>query len=216
MTSTKAMNKHQRIEEILNTVSHGLSALTAIAGFIVLIVFAAYSNKDWALFSIVLYGLGLIAVFLSSTIYHGIQEEKTKEFWRLVDHCCIYLLIAGTYTPVLLVTIGGTFGWSFFLLQWGFALLGIYLKIRYIERFQLTAVVMYAAMGWMALLKISYLYENLPGAGFWLLFSGGLSYTIGIIFYVIDSRMSYAHFIWHLFVSAGALLHFLMIAWYIV
>ena len=216
MDENKTVSKHAQIEEFLNMLSHGLSALTAIGGFVVLIVFASYSEHYWSLFSVFFYGIGLIAVFASSAIYHGIREESSKEFWRLIDHTCIYLLIAGTYTPILLVTIGGAFGWTFFGIQWGFAVIGIILKIFYIRRFQLTAVVMYAAMGWLALLKIGYLYETLSGAGFWLLLSGGLAYTIGIIFYVIDSRMSYAHFIWHLFVIAGGLLHFLLIAWYVV
>lgn len=216
MEDKKPVSKHVRIEETLNALSHGLTAITALGGFIVLIVFAAYSEHYWSLFSIFFYGFGLIAVFASSAIYHGIREETAKEFWRLIDHTCIYLLIAGTYTPILLVTIGDTTGWVLFGLQWGFAITGIILKIFYIHRFQLTSVVMYAAMGWLALVKIGYLYETLPGAGFWLLLSGGLAYTFGIIFYVIDARMSYAHFIWHLFVIAGGLLHFLLIAWYVV
>ncbi|MCH2043515.1 MAG: hemolysin III family protein [Saprospiraceae bacterium] len=210
------MKRHHEIEEVLNSLSHGLSALTAVAGFVVLLVFATYSDKDWSLFSTFFYGIGLIAVFTSSAIYHGVSQEKTKKFWRLIDHTCIYLLIAGSYTPILLVAIGGTWGWTFFGIQWGLAIIGIFLKIFYIHKFQMTAVVMYAAMGWMILLKIGYLYANLPTTGFWLLLSGGLAYTVGIIFYAIDKRMPYAHFIWHLFVIGGALLHFLLISWYLV
>lgn len=207
--------RHYRREEFLNSWSHGLSALTAVGGFVVLIVFSVYSEKNYALLSVLFYGIGLIAVFLSSAIYHGIENESLREFFRKIDHSCIYLLIAGTYTPVLLISIGGAFGWTFFGIMWALALFGIFLKMKHIDRFETTALVMYAAMGWMALLKIGYLYENLAGAGFWLLLSGGLCYTFGIIFYVIDKRMLYAHFIWHIFVIAGALLHYLMIAWYV-
>ncbi len=201
---SKALSKHYRIEELLNTWSHGLSALTALGGFVVLIIFSVFSAKDFALLSVMFYGIGLVAVFLSSALYHGTEKETLKEFFRKIDHSCIYLLIAGTYTPILLISIGDAFGWTFFGIMWGLSLLGIFLKIKHIERFEMTA-----------LIKIGYLYENLAGAGFWLLLSGGLSYTIGIIFYVIDKRMLYSHFIWHIFVIAGALLHYLMIVWYV-
>ncbi|MCP4437982.1 MAG: hemolysin III family protein [Aureispira sp.] len=211
-----AVSRHERLEEQFNAISHGLAALTALGGFIVLIVFAAYSTKDWSMFSTFFYGTGLVAVFASSAFYHGVTNEEKKELLRIIDHVSIYLLIAGTYTPVLLITIGGAFGWTFFGIMWGLALVGMILKIFYINSFQTTAVIMYAAMGWMALLKVGYLYAVLPTTGFRLLLSGGLAYTVGIIFYVIDKRMPYAHFIWHLFVIAGALLHFLLIAWYIV
>lgn len=212
----ESVNRHERLEEHLNAFSHGVAALTALAGFIVLIVFAAYSAKSWTLFSALFYGTGLVAVFTSSALYHGVSKKETKDFLRIIDHISIYLLIAGTYTPILLVTIGGAFGWTFFGIMWSLAIIGIYLKIYYIDSFQTTAVIMYAAMGWMALIKVGYLYAVLPTTGFWLLVSGGLAYTFGITFYVIDKRMPYAHFIWHLFVIAGALLHFLLIAWYII
>lgn len=209
-------DRHYQIEEILNSWSHGLTALAALGGFVVLIVFSCYSSKNYALLSVLFYGIGLFAVFLSSALYHGIEKEPLKEYLRKIDHSCIYLLIAGTYTPVLLISIGGAFGWSFFGIMWAVSILGIFLKLRHIERFELAALIMYAAMGWMALLKIGHLYQNLPGSGFWLLMSGGLSYTLGIVFFVLDRRLPYSHFIWHIFVIAGALLHYLMIAWYVI
>ena len=214
--SSQAQYRHYRIEEMLNSWSHGLSALAALGGFVVLIVFAVFSSKNFALLSVLFYGIGLFAVFLSSALYHGIEKEPLKEYLRKIDHSCIYLLIAGTYTPVLLITIGGAFGWTFFGVMWCLALIGIFLKMRHIERFETLALVMYAVMGWLALLKIGYLYNNLPGAGFWLLLSGGLSYTVGIFFFVMTNRIRYSHFIWHLFVIAGALLHYLMIVWYVI
>lgn len=214
--SSQAQYRHYRIEEMLNSWSHGLSALAALGGFVVLIVFAVFSSKNFALLSVLFYGVGLFAVFLSSALYHGIEKEPLKEYLRKIDHSCIYLLIAGTYTPVLLITIGGAFGWTFFGVMWCLALIGIFLKMRYIERFETLALVMYAVMGWLALLKIGYLYNNLPGVGFWLLLSGGLSYTVGIFFFVMTNRILYSHFIWHLFVIAGALLHYLMIVWYVI
>ena len=214
--SSQAQYRHYRIEEMLNSWSHGLSALAALGGFVVLIVFSVFSSKNFALMSVLFYGIGLFAVFLSSALYHGIEKEPLKEYLRKIDHSCIYLLIAGTYTPVLLITIGGAFGWTFFGVMWCLALIGIFLKMRHIERFETLALVMYAVMGWLALLKIGYLYNNLPGVGFWLLLSGGLSYTVGIFFFVMTNRIRYSHFVWHLFVIAGALLHYLMIVWYVI
>jgi hemolysin III len=214
--SSQARYRHYRIEEMLNSWSHGLSALAALGGFVVLIVFSVFSSKNFALLSVLFYGIGLFAVFLSSALYHGIEKEPLKEYLRKIDHSCIYLLIAGTYTPVLLITIGGAFGWTFFGIMWGLALIGIFLKMRHIERFETLALLMYAVMGWLALLKIGYLYNNLAGSGFWLLLSGGLSYTVGIFFFVMTNRILYSHFIWHLFVIAGALLHYLMIVWYVI
>jgi len=214
--SSQAQYRHYRIEEMLNSWSHGLSALAALGGFVVLIVFSVFSSKNFALMSVLFYGIGLFAVFLSSALYHGIEKEPLKEYLRKIDHSCIYLLIAGTYTPVLLITIGGAFGWTFFGIMWCLALIGIFLKMRHIERFETLALVMYAVMGWLALLKIGYLYNNLPGVGFWLLLSGGLSYTVGIFFFVMTNRIRYSHFVWHLFVIAGALLHYLMIVWYVI
>ncbi len=134
----------------------------------------------------------------------------------MVDHVSIYLLLAGTYTPILLITVGGTFGWIFFAIQWSLALLGIILKVRYFHRFQNMAVVMYAAMGWVGILKINHLMAVLPSTGLWLLLSGGLFYTIGIIFYQLGFKVTYAHFIWHLFVIAGSFSHFISIFFYVI
>ena len=202
-------------EEWFNSLSHGITALTAIGGLVVLIVFGAISKKDWALLSALFYGISLVILYTASTLYHGIQKEKTKNILIIIDHCSIFLLIAGTYTPVLLMVIGGGFGWTFFGIQWGIALIGIILKIFYTGRYEAISLTMYALMGWVVVLKIGFLYQVLPSAGFWLLVAGGLSYTVGIIFYVIDKKVNFAHFIWHLFVMAGSLLHYLMMVMYI-
>ena len=202
-------------EEWFNSLSHGISALTGIGGMVVLIVFGAYRDKDWALFSALFYGISLVILYAASALYHGIQREKAKNIFEIIDHCSIFLLIAGTYTPILLMVIGGTFGWTFFGIQWGFALLGIIFKIFYTGKYEAVSLTMYALMGWVVVLKIGFLYEVLPAPGFWLLVAGGLSYTVGIIFYAIDKRMYLAHFIWHIFVMAGSLLHYLMMVMYI-
>ncbi|MDH5366588.1 MAG: hemolysin III family protein [Cyclobacteriaceae bacterium] len=211
----KRRTKQTITEEWFNTLSHGITMLTTIGGLVVLIVFGAKSDKDWSLFSALIYGISLVLLYTVSSLYHGIQHEKTKRFFNILDHCGIYLLIAGTYTPVLLISIGGNLGWIFFGIQWGLALFGILLKVLFIGRFHAISVIMYAFMGWIALFKAETLYIVLPTPAFWLLFSGGIAYTTGIIFYVIDTRMKLAHFIWHLFVMAGSLLHYLMMVMYV-
>lgn len=213
------MNKAKRsqtiTEEWFNTLSHGLTMLTAVAGIVILIVFGAQSDKNWSLFSGIVYGISLVLLYTASTLYHGLQKPKTKRFFNILDHCAIYVLIAGTYTPVALIAIGGSEGWLLFSVQWCLALIGIVLKIFYTGRFEILSVIMYAAMGWMALFHWQSINYALPSSAFWLLLSGGIAYTLGIFFYVLDSRMKLAHFIWHIFVIAGSLLHYLMMVMYV-
>jgi hemolysin III len=215
MTTANTKRNQTITEEWFNSLSHGLTALTAVGGFVVLIVLAAFSDKNWALFSALFYGLSLVILFAASAFYHGVQHTEIKKKLMVLDHCGIFLLIAGTYTPVLLMVIGGSFGWTFFGIQWGMALVGIIFKLFYTGKYEAVSLTMYALMGWVIVLKINYLYQVLPAGGFWLLVAGGLSYTIGIIFYAIDHRVYLAHFVWHLFVLGGSLLHYLMMVMYI-
>lgn len=203
-------------EELLNSISHGVTAISAIGGFVVLVVFGAKSTKDWTLFSAIFYGLSLVGLYTFSTLYHGLKHEKAKRVFNILDHCGIFLLIAGTYTPMLLVSIGGTVGWLFFGIQWTMALVGIILKIFYTGRFRAISTLIYAFMGWIIVFKIDVLLAAIPETAYWLLISGGLAYTVGIIFYMLDSRLKYAHFIWHLFVMAGSILHYIMIVKYVI
>lgn len=209
------LSKQTRREEWFNAISHGITALTAIGGLVVLIVFGARSDKEWSLFSALFYGGSLVALYTFSSVYHAITHEKAKYIFNILDHCGIYLLIAGTYTPVLLITMGGTAGWVLFGIQWGMAAIGVILKIFYIGRYSLLSTFMYALMGWIIVVKINTIASLLPAPAFWLLVSGGLAYTVGIVFYIIDGKMRYAHFIWHLFVMAGSILHYMMMVMYI-
>jgi hemolysin III len=202
-------------EEWFNSISHGITALTAIGGFVVLIVMGVQSDKQWSLFSALFYGISLVILYTFSSIYHGIRHQKAKRIFNILDHCGIFLLIAGTYTPVLLISMGGVTGWVLFGVQWGMATVGVVLKIFYTGRYGALSTAMYAFMGWIILVKVNMLKALLPDPAFWLLISGGLSYTIGILFYIIDGRMKYAHFIWHLFVMAGSILHYLMMVMYV-
>ena len=202
-------------EEWFNSVSHGITALSAIGGMVVLIYFGARSDKTWSLFSGLVYGFSLVALYTFSTLYHGLRHEKAKRVFNILDHCGIFLLIAGTYTPVLLIAIGGATGWWFFGIQWGMALVGIILKIFYTGRFKGLSTLIYAIMGWIIIFKVELVQSLLPAEAFWLLAAGGLSYTVGIIFYSLDSRIKYGHFIWHLFVMAGSILHYIMMVKYV-
>jgi hemolysin III len=202
-------------EEIANSISHGITALCAIGGFVVLLIFGAKSEKDWSLFSALFYGLSLVSLYTFSTLYHSLTHKAAKRVFNILDHCGIFLLIAGTYTPVLLISIGGVTGWVFFGIQWGMAVSGILLKVFFTGRFNIVSTILYAVMGWIIVFKIDVVKAALPEQAFWLLAAGGFAYTIGIVFYIIDTRMKYAHFIWHLFVMAGTVLHFLMMVLYV-
>jgi hemolysin III len=202
-------------EEWFNTISHGIAALASTVGFGVLVMLGNSSELSFTLFSAIVFGVSLVLLYTFSTIYHGARNEKTKKAFQILDHCGIYLLIAGTYTPVLLVSIGGTTGWVIFGVQWTIALIGLVIKIFYTGKFDLISTLMYALMGWMIVIRWQDLVDSIPSAALTLLLAGGISYTVGIVFYLIDTRVKFSHFIWHLFVIAGSLLHYIMIVKYV-
>jgi len=212
------MNRtHQtKTEERFNSISHGITALATIAGFVILVILGNSSEKSYTLFSSIIYGLSLVSLYTFSTLYHGLRNEKAKKVFHILDHCGIYLLIAGSYTPVLLVSIGGTTGWVIFGVQWTVALIGIVMKIFYTGKFDNISTLIYAIMGWMIVIKWQVLVDSIPSAALTLLLAGGISYTVGIIFYLIGTRIKFSHFMWHLFVIAGSLLHYIMIVEYVI
>ena len=181
----------------------------------VLILFGVKSEKDWSLFSALFYGGSLVALYTFSTLYHGLRHQRVKRVFKILDHCGIFLLIAGTYTPVLLISIGGTTGWVFFGIQWGMALSGIILKVFYTGKYNFLSTLLYAIMGWIIVFKIDVLKAALSDPAYKLMIAGGISYTFGIIFYALDTRIKYSHFIWHLFVMAGSILHYIMMVKYV-
>ncbi len=204
------------IEEKLNSISHGIGAIGALFGLVILIIFSIKSNKDWALFSSVVYGVGLLLTYISSTIYHAISKKKMKHVFRVLDHSSIFILIAGSYTPVLLISIGGNIGWSMFIAQWSIAIFGIIFKIRYTGKYEFISILLYLTMGWMAVFQWDHLINSISEPAFKLLLSGGLAYTIGILFYLFDYKFKYFHFIWHLFVIIASALHYMMILKYVI
>ena len=207
--------KEKYIEEILNSTSHGIAALASIIGFIVLMTCSS-SNQEWKVFSTIVYGVSLIILYTSSALYHGLINKNIKHVFRIIDHCSIFILIAGTYTPILLISIGGNIGWWMFGIQWTLALIGFIFKFFYTGKHESISILMYLIMGWMIVFKWDYLTNAISDSTFNLLLSGGIAYTTGICFYLLDSRIKYFHFIWHLFVITGSTLHYIMIFKYVV
>jgi len=201
--------KQTYIEELLNSTSHGLAAIACIIGFIALLVNS--SNEKLILFSIIVYGLSLIILYTSSALYHGLRNEKTKNMFRILDHCSIFILIAGTYTPLLLLSIGGSTGWWLFVIQWVLVLIGCVFKFFYTGKHEAISILIYIIMGWMIVFKWNELTNAISTSAFNLLLAGGIIYTVGVFFYLLDSKIKYFHFTWHLFVITGTTLHYIVI-----
>jgi len=209
------MNKKQKhIEEILNSVSHGIAAIASIVGLIALIINS--SKQEWMLFSVIVYGSSLIILYTFSTLYHGVRNERIKHLFRILDHCSIFILIAGTYTPILLISIAGSTGWWMFGIQWILVLIGFIFKLFYTGKYESISVFIYIMMGWMVVFKWDYLTNAISDSAFNLVLAGGIIYTIGIFFYLLDSKIKYFHFVWHLFVMTGSTLHYIMIFKYVI
>ncbi|WP_250432462.1 PAQR family membrane homeostasis protein TrhA [Hanstruepera flava] len=208
------MRQQTPLEEQLNAGTHGIAALLGIVALVLLIVFNT-NKTPYSLFSVVIYGISIIVLFSASTLYHAIKREKHKHYFRVLDHISIYLLIAGTYSPVCLILLEQSKGWLLFWIVWGIAALGLILKIFFTGKYEALSLVLYLAMGWLVVFDFTYLSEVLGPKGVLWLFAGGLFYTLGIVFYAIE-RIPYNHVIWHLFVLAGALSHFFMVFWYVI
>jgi hemolysin III len=200
-------------EEIANSVSHGIGALLSVAGLTLLLVSASEIENTALLFSYIVYGLSLMSLFLASTLYHAFSQPQIKKLFKLFDHCAIYLLIAGTYTPLMAVTLGGTLGFSMLAIIWALALLGIGFKMKFGSQYKIISLGTYLGMGFIALFFIPTLYDALSHNGFLFLAFGGLSYASGVYFYV-NKKIPFNHAIWHLFVLGGAISHFFMIYFY--
>jgi len=212
--SIMSIKYYSHQEELANSLSHGIGALLSVAALTLLINKAYASHDMMRLFSFSLYGLSLLLLFLSSTLYHALTNNKAKILFKLLDHCAIYLLIAGTYTPLMLVTLGGKLGITMFIIIWFIAFIGILFKIKFGHRFQKTSLVTYIGMGAISLVIIHRLQQALTDNALTLLALGGIIYLLGVYFYV-QKKTPYNHAIWHLFVLAGATLHFFMIFLYV-
>ena len=196
-------------EEKFNTISHGIGALLAIVGMVLLIQENNHKS-EYATWGIVIYSLSLISMLSISTIYHAVYNKVWKLRMRILDHINIYYLIAGTYTPVALITLINGNGWLIFFAVWGIASVGTILKLFFTGKFEIISLLLYLAMGWLIVFDFQNLVDNTSELGIQLLMLGGAFYTIGIIFYAVR-RIPYNHFIWHLFVLAGAICHWFFI-----
>ena len=191
------------MEEIANSITHGLGFGLSVAGLTILVVLASMEGDPWRITSFAIYGSSLTILYLVSTLYHSLTHSRTKAIFRRLDHSAIYLLIAGTYTPVILISLRTT--WVLYLLPiiWAMAILGVYIKIRYIHRYERLSLAFYIFMGWFALIAIKPLFNSIPIESFIWIIVGGLSYTSGVIFYAWE-RLPFNHTIWHGFVLIGS------------
>jgi hemolysin III len=195
------------LEEIANAITHGIGLLLSIAGFVVLLVLATLRGTAWHIVACSIYGATLICLYAASTLYHAVISPRVKRALRIFDHSAIYLLIAGSYTPFLLVSLRGPWGWSLFGVIWGLALAGVLFKFWFVERFAILSTAVYIAMGWLVVIAAKPVSTHLSlTAMIWLL-AGGLAYTGGVIFFAAK-RIPYSHAIWHLFVLAGSFCHY--------
>ena len=202
-------------EEIAHSVTHGVGVLVAIAGLVVLVVFAALHGNAWHIVACSIFGTTLVLMYTASTLYHALPQPRAKRVFRILDHSAIYLVIAGTYTPFTLVSLRGPWGWTLFGLVWAMAIPGIVFKALALGRLRVLSVVFYLAMGWLVVVATKPLLHAVARPGLALLAAGGLAYTVGVIFFAWK-RMPYHHMIWHLFVLAGSVLHFFAVLLYVV
>jgi hemolysin III len=201
-------------EEAASTITHAIGGLLAIVALSVLVLYAAHANDARRVVSVSVYGGSLVLLYFASACYHHVKTPRIKRRLKILDHASIYLLIAGTYTPILLISIRGYWGWSMFGVIWGLAVAGVILKLFFVDRYESISTGLYVAMGWMVLVGAKPLFASIPGAGIGWLFAGGIAYTGGVIFYLWD-RLPFNHAIWHLFVIAGSVCHFFAVMFYV-
>lgn len=197
-------------EEIFNSVSHGVGAGLSIAGTVILIITSAIHSNAWGVVSSCIYGASLIILYTMSTLYHSFTNKKAKAFFRIMDHNTIFLLIAGTYTPITLYFLGGVTGWVLFGIVWGSAIFGIVMNSINLEKARIPSIFCYVAMGWVIIFAIKPLILAMPKISLIFLVGGGVFYTLGIIFYAIK-KIKYFHSVWHLFTIVGSVLHYFSI-----
>lgn len=197
-------------DEIASALTHGVGAAAALAGGAVLITLTALHGDGWQLGAAIVFGVTLLLLYVASTLYHAVQHPVAKARLKVFDHCAIYLLIAGTYTPFTLIGLRGPWGWGLFAAIWTLAVAGVIFKLFYTGRFKLLSTLIYIAMGWLVIVAIKPLLASLDSWTLGWLLAGGIFYTLGTYFYHRES-IRYSHAIWHLFVIAGSLCHFVAV-----
>lgn len=199
-------------EEIANAISHGLGWAFSIAATVLMILTASYHGSTIGVVAAAIFGASMINLYMSSTMNHSLRSgTKAKDFFHNYDQIAIYLLIAGSYTPIALVGVTGTWGWVMFGLEWGLAIVGLVVKLFLPNKFDkgvnIFTVLSFVLMGWMLLFFINPMFENIGSLGVWMIIFGGFAYTLGVIFFKLEGKMPYAHLVWHLFVMGGTVCH---------
>lgn len=208
------VSEYTVLEEVLHAITHGVGALLSIFGLSWMLYFSIGAEDPWRVVASSIYGATLVTLFLASTVYHSMYASRHREVFKLLDHCAIYLLIAGTYTPFLLVAMRSNTGWWLFGTVWALATAGIIKKLWFRHRFPRIALASYLAMGWLAVIAVPQLAEAIGPNGIAWLVAGGVFYSVGAIFYVAK-RIPFNHAVWHIFVLGGGVCHFLSIAWHV-
>ena len=216
MIETLAMGERPQSfgEEIANSVSHGVGLLATVAATPVLIIAAVQRGGAEGIVGTSVFSATMVLMYLTSTLYHALPRNRAKQVFQILDHGAIFLLIAGTYTPFTLGVLRGMWGWTLFGLVWSLALTGIVLKIVYGAWYQRFSTFLYLVMGWLVVIALKVLWLHVSTWGLVWLLSGGLAYTVGVVFFLVDERVRYSHFIWHLFVIAGTSCHFIAVLRY--
>lgn len=196
-------------EEIANAITHGLGVLLSVAVTSILLVFAVWKGTAVHIVSFAVFGGTMLTLYSASTLVHAFPKGRVKDLFEIMDHAAIYLFIAGTYTPIVLIVVGGGLGWTLFGVVWGLAIFGVVFKVFFTKKFVVLSTLGYVAMGWLITFAFQDISANMPPAGIQLLVAGGIIYTLGSIFYVWRS-FPFHHAVWHLFVLAGSVMHFLM------
>ena len=192
-----------------------MGAVLSVVALSLLILLNLNQNNELKLISSIIFGCTLLLMYLSSTIYHTLRDPKLKHLFKIMDHSSIYLLIAGSYTPFMVVTIQGVMGWTLLVIIWSLGIAGIIFKLFFVHRFGILSTVIYLLMGWLAVVAAKPIYLSLPTGGLFCLIAGGLCYTVGVIFYAWG-RLKFSHMLWHLFVLAGSIFHFITVLFYVV
>jgi hemolysin III len=214
MTLVRLRREQSQGEEIANSISHGIGFVAALVGTPFLITQAARHGNVGFVIGASLFSATTIFLYLASTLYHALPIGKTKRVFRVLEHSAIFLLIAGTYTPFTLGILHGVWGWILLSIIWSLAAAGVVLKVFYGTSFPILSTSLYLFMGWMVVITADLLIAKMPTPGLLWLIAGGLSYTVGVVFFAIDSRLQYAHLIWHLFVLTGTTCHYFAVLWY--
>ena len=211
------MNIHifSKKEEIAHVITHGIGTILSLFALIALTTYSILYGNGWQITSVILFGFTMLFMYISSTIVHSLPQGKWKDIFQIIDHASIYLFIAGTYTPFLLVHLREQIGWILLCIIWGIALIGVVFKIFFVKRFTVLSTIIYILMGWLIIVVWEPLTTAVHEKGIMLLIIGGVFYTVGSIFYMIRS-IPYHHVIWHLFVLAGSAFHFLSIFFYVI